>query len=69
MSYNGWSNRETWLVNVWFEPESKSDLDYARDMLDEEWEKLPGIFKDMVDLSQINWDELYSHFEEETEED
>ncbi len=27
MSYNGWTNRETWLVNLWFNPESIEDLD------------------------------------------
>ena len=69
MSYNGWTNRETWLVNVWFNPESKSDLDWARDYIDEEWDKLPGILKDMCNIQAIDWDELYSEFKNESEDE
>ena len=25
-TYNGWTNRETWLVGLWFNPETKSDI-------------------------------------------
>jgi hypothetical protein len=70
-TYNGWTNRATWLVNVWGNPESKADVQGLREMLEEQYEALPdGILKDMLDLSEINWDELESHFEdEESEED
>ena len=31
-------------------------------------DELPdGILKDMLDMSEINWDELESHFEDEEE--
>ena len=33
--YNGWTNRETWLVNVWFNPESRTDVELAREALEE----------------------------------
>lgn len=56
--YNGWTNRETWLVNVWFNPEIQSDLDYAKDILEEMKEALPPVMKDFVDLGSINWHEL-----------
>lgn len=56
--YNGWTNRETWLVNVWFNPEIQSDLDYAKDILEEMKEALPTVMKDFVDLGSINWHEL-----------
>lgn len=71
MSYNGWSNRETWLVNIWFNPESKSDVQLARIALDEQYDSIPaGVIKDMIDLDSINWKELESHFkDEETDED
>ncbi len=34
-TYNGWTNRATWLVNVWFNPESKADVQSAREQLEE----------------------------------
>lgn len=70
MSYNGWSNRETWLVNVWCNPESREDVESIRYMLEEQYDAMPdGPLKDMVDIMAINWDELLEHFEEETEEE
>lgn len=66
MSYNGWTNRETWLVNVWFNPESKEDVQYAKDVLEEQYDAMEnGALKDMLDLNAINWDELESHFDDE----
>jgi len=70
MSYNGWTNRETWLVNVWFDPQSRADVHMAREVLEEQYDDIPnGPLKDMVDIMAINWDELFEHFEEETEEE
>lgn len=64
MSYNGWSNRETWLVNVWFNPESRDDVEFARSIIDEQYDSIPdGVIKDMIDIDAINWDELMEHFE------
>jgi hypothetical protein len=40
-TYNGWTNRETWLVNVWFSPESRADVEYARETLDEQYDNIP----------------------------
>lgn len=69
MSYNGWSNRETWLINVWFNPESKSDIDYVREKIDEDYQNLPDYVRDFVNFDNIDWSELYAHFDdEETEE-
>lgn len=70
MSYNGWTNRETWLVSVWFNPESREDVEMARDIIDEQYNDIPdGVIKDMLDIQAINWDELLGHFEEEDETD
>lgn len=67
--YNGWTNRATWLVNVWGNPESRDDVEMLRDMLQEQYDELPnGILKDMLDLDEINWEELLSHFDDEDEE-
>lgn len=68
MSYNGWSNRETWLVNVWWDPESRADVEYIREALEAQYDEMPsGVLKDMVDLSLVNWQELMDHFEESEE--
>lgn len=69
MSYNGWSNRETWLVVVWFNPESIEDLDEAKDYLEDQYDNLPILMRDFVNIQAINWNELREHFVEEDEED
>ena len=67
-NYNGWKNRATWLVNVWGNPESKEDVEYLRESLEEEYHAMPnGILKDMIDIQEIDWDELLEHFDEENE--
>ena len=69
MSYNGWSNRETWLVNVWCNPESRADVEYIRESLEEQYDAMPdGPLKDMVAIGEVDWDELLDHFEEAEEE-
>jgi len=70
MSYNGWSNYETWSVNVWYNPESREDVHFIRDMIEEQYDAMPhGFLKDQINITAINWDELLEHFEEETEEE
>lgn len=67
--YNGWRNRATWLVNVWFNPESRNDVHLARDMLEEQYDAMPdGCLKDMIDLSDVDWDELLESCEDGDEE-
>jgi hypothetical protein len=69
-TYNGWSNRATWLANLWGNPESKGDVESIRSMLEEEYDNMPsGILKDMININEIDWDELLEHFDEEDEED
>lgn len=65
--YNGWTNRATWLVNVWFNPESREDVQAAREQLEEQADALDGCLKDMLCLDEVNWEELESHFDEEDE--
>jgi hypothetical protein len=82
--YNGWTNWETWLINLHYEElitafvsETKgcsgSDL---RDFVDELWEVPEGLdpcMKDVLNgcLSDVNWNELVNHYlpDEEDEED
>ena len=64
-TYNGWTNRETWLVNVWNDFNSASELEFYKEQLEEEVENMPsGMIKDMINLDKINWDELKEAIEE-----
>ena len=68
-TYNGWTNRATWLVNVWFNPESKDDVQSARETLESAVDDLPDFLKDFVCTDEINWEELESHFDDEEGEE
>lgn len=62
-TYNGWVNRATWLINVWYNPESRDDVEMARAHIEEQYDALPdGPLKDMLDITEIDWDELLSCF-------
>jgi hypothetical protein len=67
-TYNGWTNRATWLVNVWFNPESRDDVESARMAIEEAEDALPDYLRDFLCTGEINWDELLEHFNEENEE-
>ena len=70
--YNGWTNRETWVINLWmgdYFQEVANDgehllADYIEetiwDMLDDA--NVPDMFKDMIDLGVVNWQELADHY-------
>ena len=68
MRYNGWTNRETWLVNVWFDPMTKSDLDAIREQLEEAVDDLPGYLSDFINLEAIDWRELAEHLDDKEED-
>lgn len=65
-TYNGWTNRATWLVNVWFNPESKSDVCMAKIALEDAIDACPDFLKDFID-ADVNWEELAAHFDEDEE--
>jgi hypothetical protein len=64
-TYNGWTNRETWLINIWYNPESKNDVDYAREDFEAKLDDLEPMLKDFIDDGVINWDDLKEVFEDE----
>ena len=69
MSHNGWTNRETWLVNVWFSPETKSDIDFARESIEQDINNLPDYLKDFIDVNSIDWVQLYEHVQDEQDDE
>jgi hypothetical protein len=75
-TYNGWSNRATWQVVNWFQPQSLSDIKNAMYQIEEAVRNCPDFLRDFIN-TDINWDELEANFsnddieeeEEEEEED
>jgi hypothetical protein len=80
MSYNGWKNRQTWLVNVLFgdylqelaDEGQMIDADFIRDMVDEHFQEqikdLSMFVQDLIDDAGIDWDELAAHYQGENDE-
>jgi len=70
--YNGWTNRETWVINLWlgdyFQDVADEGQQLMADYIEETvWDMLeeanvPDMFKDMIDLSAVNWRELEKHY-------
>ena len=70
MAYNGWRNRETWLVSVWFDPENINDLLRIKEELEDQHynsEALRGFWNDMINFTNIDWDELENYVLDEME--
>ncbi|MEH6637106.1 MAG: hypothetical protein V7700_16420 [Halioglobus sp.] len=63
-TYNGWTNRETWLVNIWFMDSfdgERVSAESLRDRVDEYVEEIvpsASFVTDMLDLGLIDWTEL-----------
>lgn len=69
--YNGWTNRETWLFNVWYGDYIDCEADYwiqkacfENDYYDMKAKMGNNIFNDMLDVGLINWNELELTFKE-----
>ncbi len=53
------SNRETWLVQIWYNLKQKEDLVFTKKIIEEEHAAMPnGLFKDLINLKAIEWKEL-----------
>ena len=70
--YNGWTNRETWVLYLWlgdyFQDVANDGQHLMADYIEETvWDMLeeanvPDMFKDMIDLNAVNWRELEQHY-------
>jgi hypothetical protein len=53
---------------MWFDPQSREDVEAARYTLEEAVDQLPDFLRDFVSVDLVDWDELLEHFEEEDED-
>lgn len=79
-TYNGWTNRQTWLINIWFmeglDGQEPVTAEYLQEMVEEyiydALESVPtnprNFLQDIMDISDVNWDELADNHNSEIEE-
>ena len=74
MTYNGWTNYETWMINLHFDGcfEPNTSADEIKDtvqMIVEEQSNDSPLINDIINscLDEVNWDEIASHYQEEEE--
>lgn len=80
MAYNGWTNYETWLVNLWFgdsaaeyfaDKEIRPTADHARAYVEDFYEMTStvedGFLGDVINafMGRVDWQELADHYTEE----
>ena len=69
--YNGWTNRETWLIGLWFNPETIEDVEYIEETLERDFYEMVGgesnIYTDMINFNLINWEEIKDWIKKELE--
>ena len=66
MKYNGWTNRATWLFNVYYGDQINNEDDFNREknQFEEEYENLMNtigtcIWSDLIAIREINFVELF----------
>ena len=69
--YNGWTNRNTWLINLHFGDTIREEMEedasntaetisnYILDILQYQEDNAHSIIRDFIDISGINWQEIY----------
>jgi hypothetical protein len=69
---NGWKNRETWLVNIWFGDNFAMDADdgieitsaYVREIVENYIDEIVpqvSFVADLIDLRGVDWEALAAH--------
>jgi hypothetical protein len=54
---------------MWFDPQSREDVEAARYTLEEAVDQLPDYLRDFVSVDLVDWEELLEHFEDEEEDE
>lgn len=78
--YNGWKNKETWLVNLWLGDYFQQEIDegqticaaHIKDTLNNMLADLPpqwGLFSDLLNcaLGEVDCHEIAAHFQDTLE--
>jgi len=72
--HNGWTTRNTWLVNLHFGEGIRSSLEDGEEInasmiedmfynyMESETDHLNAVVKDFMDWSEINWEELAEYY-------
>jgi hypothetical protein len=76
-NYNGWTNRNTWLINLWFsemiddyvtDSEEKVTADdveeFVLEIIESEVDGCSFMLRDFIDYSGINWNEILGNGEQ-----
>jgi len=73
--YNGWTNRNTWLINLHFggllDGYKEDDIEITADFIKEIWlehfeletKHLDVVVMDFLDFEGINWEEIAEHYQ------
>ena len=71
--YNGWTNRNTWLINLWFGDYIRQELEedaattaemlenMVMDCIQEEVKLCSLMLRDFLDFDGINWGEIWEN--------
>jgi len=67
-TYNGWSNRETWLIVVWYAPQSRNDIEYAKQDFEDRLNR-DSMLRDFINFEVIDWQELIDYVTDDSGEE
>lgn len=56
--YQGTTNRETYIIQSHYKPNSLKEVQEIKKELEEMYEKLLPVFQDFVTIAHIDWEEL-----------
>ena len=78
-TYNGWSNYETWVANLWLEESLNEDMQLGYDIcashvkdtinnMVADMPKIRGLFSDLLaaSIGQIDCHEISAHYQRES---